>query len=193
MNIHDGIEELMKYISTSNGVCLNIEERHKLEIALNNLHVDVKSEEMWFWGKIIGIEKDYYIALAIYYREHALFPKKKFYFCNSNNFVFSEMPEVMEHHLKDMEKFNTYFIGNPEIILEKYEHINDKIEDFEESNDNEYIFKPKYRMKNLTEGDRLSYVVRSIDYDTNVVPEGAFKMLPINEIRRNDTFTGNIF
>jgi radial spoke head protein 9 len=193
MNIHDGIEELMKYISTSNGVCLNIEERYKLEIALNNLHVDVKSEEMWFWGKIIGIEKDYYIALAINFREHPLFPKKKFYFCNSTNFVFSEMPEVLEHHLKDMEKFNTYFIGNPEIILEKYESNNDKIEDFEESHDNEDIFKPKYRLKNLTEGDRLSYVVRSIDYDTNVVPEGAFKMLPINEMRRNDTFTGYIF
>lgn len=191
MNIHQGIEELMKYVSTFNGVCLNIEERYKLEIALNNLHMDVKSEEMWFWGKIVGVEKDYYIALAIFFREHHLFPKKKFFFCNSSNFVFSEMPEVLDHHLKDMEKFNTYFIGNPDIILEKYESQEDKHVDFEESNENEEIFRPKFKLKNLTEGDRLSYVVRSIDYDTNVVPEGEFKMLPINEMRRNDIFTGN--
>jgi radial spoke head protein 9 len=191
MNIHEGIEELLKYVSTFNGVCLNIEERYKLEIALNNLHIDIKSEEMWFWGKIIGVEKDYYIALAIYFKEHQLFPKKKFYFCSSSNFIFSEMPEVLDHHLKDMERFNTYFIGNPDIILEKYDsNEENKQVDFEESNENEEIFRPKFRLKNLTEGDRLSYVVRSVDYDTNVVPEGAFKMLPINEMRRNDTFTG---
>ena len=84
MNVHEGIEELMKYVSSFNGVCLNIEERYKLEIALNNLHLDIKSEEMWFWGKIIGVEKDYYIALAINFKDHQLFPKKKFYFCNSS-------------------------------------------------------------------------------------------------------------
>jgi radial spoke head protein 9 len=191
MNIHEGIEELLKYVSTFNGVCLNIEERYKLEIALNNLHMDIKSEEIWFWGKIIGVEKDYYIALAIYFKEHQLFPKKKFYFCSSSNFIFSEMPEVLDHHLKDMERFNTYFIGNPDIILEKYDSIEEnKQVDFEESNENEEIFRPKFRLKNLTEGDRLSYLVRSVDHDTNVVPEGAFKMLPINEMRRNDTFTG---
>jgi radial spoke head protein 9 len=151
--------------------------------------MDIKSEEMWFWGKIIGIEKDYFIALAIYFKEHQLFPKKKFYFCNSSNFVFSEMPEVLEHHLKDIDRFNTYFIGNPDIILEKYES-EERPVDLEESNENDDIFRPKFKLKNLTEGDRLSYVVRSIDSDTNVVPEGAFKMLPINEMRRNDTFTG---
>jgi radial spoke head protein 9 len=192
MNVHEGIEELMKYVSSFNGVCLNIEERFKLEIALNNLHLDIKSEEMWFWGKIIGVEKDYYIALAMNFKDHQLFPKKKFYFCNSSNFVFSEMPEVLDHHLKDMDRFNTYFIGNPEIILEKYDSPQERDVDLEDSSENDDVFKPKFKLKNLTEGDRLSYVVRSIDYDTNVVPEGAFKMLPIHEMRRNDTFTGNL-
>ena len=46
MNIHEGLEEHFKNISKFNGVCLNIEEQLKLEIALNNLHLDIKSDEM---------------------------------------------------------------------------------------------------------------------------------------------------
>lgn len=191
MNIHHGLEDNLKYISTFNGVCLNIEERFKLEIALDNLHLDIKSDEMWFWGKIMGVEKDYYIAQAIFFREYQDFPKKKFYFASSANFVFSELPEIQQHHLNDLIKYNTYFIGNPDIIHDIYENeLNDSLNQ-DEGEEKEDVFKPRMKLKNLTESDRLSYVVRSIDFDTSVVPEGGFKMLPINEIRRNDTFTGN--
>ncbi len=69
MNIHEDLESNLKYVSKFNGMSLNIEERFKLEIALNNLHLNIKSDEMWFWGKIIGIEKDYYVAVALYYKE----------------------------------------------------------------------------------------------------------------------------
>jgi radial spoke head protein 9 len=190
MNIHEGIENLFKHVSSFNGVCLNIEEQLKLEIALNDLHLDIKSDEMWFWGKIVGVEKDYYVALAIFFRDQYLFPRKKFYFCSSTNFVFSELPEVCDHHLKDFLKFNTYFIGNPDIILQMYSSEEDShfnINDEEKEDE----FKPKLVLKNLTESDRLSFVVRSIDFDTSIVPEGAYKMLPINEMRKNDLFTGN--
>ncbi len=193
MNIHECLEDNMKYISQFNGVCLNIEERFKLEIALNDLHLDIKSDEMWFWGKIVGVEKDYYIAVAIFFRDHYLFPRKKFYFCSSSNFAFSEMPDLCEHHFKDFLKYNTYFIGNPDIILESY-NINENQGDFNNNSDDderEDVFKPKIKLKNLTESDRLSFVVRTIDFDTSVVPEGSFKMLPISEMRRNDTYTGN--
>jgi len=192
MNIHDDLESNLKYISKFNGMSLNIEERFKLEIALNNLHLNIKSDEMLFWGKIIGIEKDYYVAVAVFYKDYNLFPKKKFFFCNSSNYFFSELPEVMEYHLKDALKFNTYFIGNPDVILENYDETNHDDEDYNAS-DNEDTFKPKIKKKNFTESDRLAFLIRSIDYDCSVVPEGAFKMLPINEIRRNDNFTGNYF
>ncbi len=191
MNIHEGLEDLFKHVSTFNGVCLNLEERLKLEIALNDLHMDIKSDEMWFWGKIVGVEKDYYVALAIFFRDHYLFPKKKFYFCSSTNFVFSELPEICEHHLKDFLKFNTYFIGNPDVILQTYASAEESYYVDEEEKDD--YFKPKIALKNLTESDRLSYVVRSIDFDASVVPEGAYKMLPVNEMRKNDLFTGKLF
>ena len=187
MNIHDDLENNLKLISKFNGVSLNIEERFKLEIALNNLHLNIKSDEMWFWGKIIGVEKDYYVAVAVFFKEHYLFPKKKFFFCNNSNFLFSELPEVMEYHIKDALKFNTYFIGNPDVILESYE---DQMEEDNQLSENEEVFKPKINKKNFTESDRLTFFIRSVDFDCSIVPEGAFKMLPINELRRNDNFIG---
>ena len=40
----------------------------------------------------------------------------------------------------------------------------------------------------MTEADKLYFVVRNIDQDTSVVPVSANKMVPINEMRRNDLF-----
>lgn len=192
MNISDDLEMKMKYISDFNGVSLNIEERFKLEIALNNLYMNIKSDEMWFWGKIIGIEKDYYVAVAIYYREQHIIPKKKFFFCNNSNYFFSEVPECLEYHTKDALKFNTYFIGNPDVILENYDD-NEEQNGNEDMSDDEDNFNPRLKKKNFTESDRLSFFIRSVDNDCGVVPEGAFLMLPIQEMRRNDNFTGNFF
>ena len=186
MNIEQGLEENMKEISAVNGICLSLEERIKLLTVLDQLKSDIKCDEMQFWGKILGAEKDYYISKALYYKGFQNFPKKKYFFCSSSNFIFSELPDIQPHHIDNFYKFNTYFIGNPDIILEKYES---------EQNQNldEVIgekFKPKLKKKNMTETDRLSFVVRTIDHDTSVVPVGGFKMLPINELRRNDLFEG---
>ena len=42
----------------------------------------------------------------------------------------------------------------------------------------------------MTEADKLYFVVRTIDQDTSVVHFSAYKMVPINEMRRNDLFEG---
>ena len=187
MNIENGLEDPMKEISSFNGVCLSLVERLKLETVLDQLKSDIKCDEMQFWGIIYGSEKDYYIAKALYYKGYPYFPKKKYYFCSSSNFIFSELPSVYPHHIPDFHKFNTYFIGNPDIILEKYESNNAANYDEENEGDS---FRPRPKKKNMTETDRLSYVVRAIDRDTSVAPVGGFKMMPINELRRNDLFEG---
>ena len=187
MNIENGLEDPMKEISSFNGVCLSLVERLKLETVLDQLKSDIKCDEMQFWGILYGSEKDYYIAKALYYKGYPYFPKKKYYFCSSSNFIFSELPSVYPHHIPDFHKFNTYFIGNPDIILEKYDSEKINNLDDEMAGDN---FKPKTKKKNMTETDRLSYVVRAIDRDTSVAPVGGFKMMPINELRRNDLFEG---
>ncbi len=185
MKIDDGLDEHMKPISSFNGVCLSIDEILKLQTVLDQLRKDIQAEEILFWGKIMGAEKNYYISEALYYKGHK-FPKRKFYFCSSSSFSFSELPEIQKHHINEFKNFNTYFIGNPDIILKKFtDNTNSNIE--EQIGD---TFKPNLKLKNLTESDRLSFIVRSISHDCSVVPLGSFKMLPINEIRRNDLFEG---
>ena len=94
---------------------------------------------------------------------------------------------MQSHQIPNFHKFNTYFIGNPDIILEKYESNNAANYDEENEGDS---FRPRPKKKNMTETDRLSFVVRAIDRDCSVVPVGGFKMMPINELRRNDLFEG---
>ena len=185
MKIDDGLDEHMKPIASFNGVCLSIDEILKLQTVLDQLKKDIQAEEILFWGKIMGAEKNYYISEALYYKGHK-FPKRKFYFCSSSSFSFSELPEIQKHHINEFKNFNTYFIGNPDIILKKFtDNTNSNIE--EQIGD---TFKPNLKLKNLTESDRLSFVVRTIEHDCSVVPLRGFKMLPINEIRRNDLFEG---
>ena len=50
--------------------------------------------------------------------------------------------------------------------------------------------KPQIIPKNFTELDRLAYTIAAIENDTHVVPEGAYKMIPIHEVRRNESFKG---
>lgn len=44
--------------------------------------------------------------------------------------------------------------------------------------------------RGLTELDRLSHVVHQIDFDCNIMPKGALKKIPLNEIRKNEAFRG---
>ena len=42
----------------------------------------------------------------------------------------------------------------------------------------------------MTETNRLSFVIRTIDKDFAVLPVGEFIKMQINELRRNDIFEG---
>jgi len=63
-------------------------------MALHQLHSEMKADELLFWGKITGVNKDYYIAVAITYEGQFEFPHKRFYWCLSDDFTFRETPEL---------------------------------------------------------------------------------------------------
>lgn len=46
------------------------------------------------------------------------------------------------------------------------------------------------KAKQFTELDRLSIVVHGIDFECQVVPLGAYKLIPTNELVRNPNFKG---
>jgi len=41
-----------------------------------------------FWGKIIGLNKDYYVAMGTSYTDKYEFPEKRFYWALSTDFKF---------------------------------------------------------------------------------------------------------
>lgn len=175
-------------------------KRLKLEISMEKLRGEIRAEELWFWGKILGLEKDYYICLALYYDGNFQFPQKKYYFCNSISFILTELPEIGQDQINDAVKFNTYFVGNSDIILERHNDGNNEMSNnipnsllgIHPELSKQQLQISSSQKKNFTELDRLSFVVRKIDNDTNIVPEGSFKMLPIHELRRNDNFKGKL-
>ena len=74
---------------------LNLEERMQLEMGLNAIR---GFEEVKLWGKIHGVTKDYFIALALNYTNQYEFPHKTFYWCSSGNWVFQELPPLNPRH-----------------------------------------------------------------------------------------------
>jgi radial spoke head protein 9 len=170
-------------------------------------------EDLYFWGKLFGSENDYYIALGINFKNHYEFPQKLFYYAVSPNFVFSKLPETLVAHDKDnIDNYSNPIVGNPQLILKKYvedvdpnDPVNDpnnnlldpnvnpidnqnNILDLDESLDE--VKKVEEKKENFTELLKISYLVRNIDWDTSVFPKGAYRLLPIHELRKNESFIG---
>ncbi len=75
--------EYINYVS-SFGIILNQEEKAALQSSLVILRNEQKCQRVKFWGKIIGVRDNYYIALAINKDE---LTEKKFYY--RHDFIFS--------------------------------------------------------------------------------------------------------
>lgn len=59
---------------------INVEERLKLEtILFKLLEKKADFDQLYFWGKVEGQTKDYYIAMGLSFNTYE-FPKKTFYY-----------------------------------------------------------------------------------------------------------------
>lgn len=102
------------------GATLSLEERMKLELAMvkttETFNDKEKYDQILFWGKIEGLTKDYYIAVALKFKDQFEFPMKKFYW-SSNNFIFKELPEIDPEYKDKVDEFRQYFTGNFDKVL----------------------------------------------------------------------------
>ncbi len=182
----------------------------QLEMALCQLRSSVKACEVMFWGKVCGLNQDYYIAVAVTYRDQYEFPLKQFFYTLSSTpaFAFKEMPAL---GLPDAEQDlavdtdASFFRGEPGFLLggaapegeEEEEPAREEAEDEEgegekkakdsDESEEEEIKVPK---KKLTELDRLATVVLAIENDCQICPLGAFRMTPQHQLRRVPAFAG---
>lgn len=96
--------------------------RMRLELALLKLSENYKFDQHQFWGRIEGIEKDYYIALGIISKGEYEFPKKRFFWCSGSNFHFSELPAYNPDYAQQAELLRTPFTGQHERIIFRSEN-----------------------------------------------------------------------
>lgn len=184
------------------GATLHVEERMKLEIALLRLNETEKFEQILFWGRIEGTDKDYYIALGVNFKGQYEFPTKKF-FWSSNDFKFSELPAINPEYKDKVGAIRQPFSGKPEEILiavggdqeeeqppEPPQQVDDEPKEKDPLADTDDETEVKIPPKNFTELDRLAYTVRAIDIDCAALPVGALKLSPLHELRYNDSFKG---
>lgn len=177
----------------------------QLELAVQKLSGEVEGvEEVMFWGKITGMQADYYVALGIHYQDQYEFPDKKFFWCTSTNFEFQEFPELNKQHRDFIEACADFFAGVPDKILVEVEKkegdggeegaeeaLEEKNQD-ELATESESEEEEKIVPRNLLELNRLHFLVLAIEHDCNAVPVYSFKLNPSHEIRRNEAFKGNL-
>ena len=88
---------------------------------LLNTSKETDFEELLFWGKINGMQADYYIAMGIIYTDRYEFPYMTFYYASSSDFVFKPFPELNDQHKDEYDKITSIITGNPKLIHKKVE------------------------------------------------------------------------
>ena len=168
------------------GSTLNIEELTELQLAVGLLNENEKFDSIYLWGRIRGVAKDYYIIMGIRFKERVDFPEKQFYWCY-NNFFLSPLKEVSIECAEFLRTLNGYFSGQHDKIL-KVSESNSQIPEKSVNNgtstylDNDEVIRRGKLAKNITELDRLSFIVRYIENECAVVPFSAYCSTPNDEV-----------
>lgn len=151
------LEMGLRFLS-GQGHTLNVSEVAMLRASLAKLQAEEKFGRMFFWGKIFGKTRDYYIAYGLRERD-VDFPAKQFYCATSEKFEFGDLPVITD---EEKEVLNQYpaekpFEGEPDALL--FPPADD--EDAEQANP-------------LMELERVAYTVENLDSETSVVPASAY-------------------
>ena len=89
MDILD-LDTSLQFVSY-NGIGLNCEQKFQLQNGIQQLLNSASKhdfEELLFWGRIEGINQDYYICLGVTYTDKYEFPEKRFYWASGADFKF---------------------------------------------------------------------------------------------------------
>lgn len=160
------------------GNVLNCQELTGLQAGLTVLRSSEKYESIYLWGKIFGQKQDYYIAYGLRDSEFE-FPSKSFY-CANEDFEFKALPRLTEEVADRIIELGVdrVFSGIPDSLL------------VEPKADEDAEGAPPDESASLKEIDRLSQVVQEIDFDTAVVPKGAFALNEAHMVVPSSDFKG---
>jgi radial spoke head protein 9 len=180
------LEQGLRCVASA-GHVLNYQELTSLQAALIILRNREQYEKIYFWGKIFGEKADYYIACGFRVSDFE-FPSKNFYVAceckgvdstgNVENFEFQVLPRLTEEVADRLISLgmDSIFTGMLSSSVDAPAN-SDATQDIEQ-------------LPPLTEMDRLSQVVQEIDFDTSVVPKGAYLLNEAQRVVPNSDFKG---
>ncbi|XP_078131440.1 radial spoke head protein 9 homolog [Sander vitreus] len=157
------------------GSTLNVEQRTALQTSLVILKKNYKFHRVLFWGKILGLKEDYFIAQGK--GEDELQDKKNLYSFNCMDWFL--LPPATQSMIEKASKIKSRFIGDPSYV---YEHIEIRRQG-EDDTTEEVVTK-------VNEESRLAVTVHQIDDEASVVPRGAFVKSPHGLVQMNRSFGG---
>jgi hypothetical protein len=101
----------LKYLAGS-GYTLSVQEVAGLNAGLQRLKQNEAWPELFLWGKLLGSQKDYFIAYGIRGGQFASTPQKEFYWA-SDTFEFQAMDIVSDADLALIKTVEGRLSGNP--------------------------------------------------------------------------------
>lgn len=157
------------------GPTLSVEHRTALQTSMVILRKKYKFHRVLFWGKILGLKDDYFIAQGR--GEDEMQDKKNLYSLNCMNWFL--LPPATDSMIKDVSTAaKGRFTGDPSHV---YEHT--EIHERGDGDEEEVLIK-------VNEESRLAVAVHQIDEEVSVVPRGAFIRNPHGLVQINRSFSG---
>jgi radial spoke head protein 9 len=177
----------------ANGIVLGTERRVAVQTSLVLLKNAEKLKHIAFWGKVLGVSSDYYIAQG--YNDDP-FTRKTF--MSVDCIKWAQLPDAHPVLVKAASSIRTRFTGNPshEYTVKETGPASDEerpnlpaevaaMRKEETTSDGAVVI-----TTTLSEERRLAAVVASIDAATRIVPRGAFRKTPSDAIEACRTFQG---
>ncbi|XP_074204907.1 radial spoke head protein 9 homolog isoform X2 [Camelus bactrianus] len=156
-------------LASGSGQGLSPDRRASLLTSLTLVKRDYRFDRVLFWGRILGLVADYYIAQGL--SEDQLAPRKTLY-------RWRRRPEEMATQTSVVKG---RFMGDPS---HEYEHT-----EVQKVNEGEKVFEEEVVVQ-IKEETRLVSVIDQIDKAVAIVPRGALFKTPFGSINVNRTFEG---
>lgn len=159
------------------GIILSPEQKAALQTSLTILQSNQKFARVYFWGKILGVKDDYFIAQGVGQDEFS--ERRTLY--SKDCVHWGLLPPATEEMRQTAKLAKGRFTGDPSF---EFEHT--EVKRIGEGND----AVEEEETINIKEEDRMSAVIAEIDSESRIVPRGAFVKSPTGQIYENRSFEG---
>ncbi|KAG9469902.1 radial spoke head protein 9 homolog [Eleutherodactylus coqui] len=160
------------------GCGVSPEQRAALSSSLRLLQRDMRLSRVFFWGKILGVRGDYYIAQGTEGGEQ-LRGRRSFYSLNCLDWAL--LPPPTADVIREAELIKGCFIGDP--AHEYQQTAWKKVGEGSAATVEEVT-------NHIKEESRLVATIALIDREAAVAPRGAFIKNPLGQVNINHSFRG---